>query len=478
MSVASRAWVRRLSTAALAIVLLTIGVLIAQRFRKLTAPITELVGGQLGAEGGDPAVGLYTDFEFIERIADKMVFSLTSSRTLGRSSGWHELEGFRLQFYPEGKPGPVLTCDGARLNIQTLDARLEGRVQIEFQNGALLTTDVGHFEADSRRFTADSRILYISDATFGRARRATYDLDRDSMILSDGVVVRTGEGITLTAPLAEYERGTNRIVFPNGCRLEYLGSTVEAPYLAIEFEEGGGPPMRLELRGGVTARGEDVTGNGFVETWTERATARRDGRGNWQIDASTDGRWVEVRFLGGAGFYERRVQAWILRAVVGAGGILNVRGENGVCISEVPIKGPPRYAEGKNARVWFDEGQATDIELVTEVVLRAGDLEAKGHRARVSSHLGLTILDSDPTGPGRVVLISDRGRVSCDQAQFFYHEERAEARGNVQGGMRDVTLLGEDAPEDDEPLHFAAEILNISENGTVYELQDNARVWQ
>ena len=123
MSVASRAWVRRLSTAALAIVLLTIGVLIAQRFRKLTAPITELVGGQLGAEGGDPAVGLYTDFEFIERIADKMVFSLTSSRTLGRSSGWHELEGFRLQFYPEGKPGPVLTCDGARLNIQTLDAR-------------------------------------------------------------------------------------------------------------------------------------------------------------------------------------------------------------------------------------------------------------------------------------------------------------------------------------------------------------------
>ncbi|MFV2071264.1 MAG: LptA/OstA family protein [Thermoanaerobaculales bacterium] len=478
MSLAARAWIRRLSTAALAIVLIAIVVLIAQRFRKLTKPITEVFGGQLVVEDGDPAVGLYNDFEFVERVADKIVFALTSSRTLGRSSGWHELEGFRLQFYPDGEPGPVLTCEGARFNIQTRDALLEGRVQIEFPDGAVLTTDAGHFEASSHRFTTDSQVFYISDATFGRARRATYDLERDKLILSDGVVVRTGEGLTLMAPLVEYERDANKIIFPDGCRLQYLESTVEAPFLAIELEEGGGPPQRLELSGGVTARGKDVTGNGIVEAWTERAIARRDGKGNWQIKASTDGRWVEIRFLGGVGFYERRVKAWILRAVVGAGGILNVRGENGVCISEIPIEGSPRYAEGKNARIWFDDGQATDVELVNEVVLRADGVEARGFRARVSSSAGVTILDSDPTGRGRVVLISDRGRVNCDQVQIFNDEGRAEALGNIQGGMTDVSLLGKGTPENDEPLHFAAGILDLSENGAVFNLRDNARLWQ
>ena len=52
---------------------------------------------------------MYTGFEYVERVAGKLIFDLMSKRTLGLSSGWHEIEGVRLQFFRDGEKGPVLT---------------------------------------------------------------------------------------------------------------------------------------------------------------------------------------------------------------------------------------------------------------------------------------------------------------------------------------------------------------------------------
>ena len=478
MSVTSRTWIRRLSTAAMVLLLVALAVTVSQRFRKFRTPVTEVDSGDVESGDGDRAIGIYTGFEFVERVAGKLIFELMSKRTLGLSSGWHEIEGVRLQFYRDEGPGPVLISDGASFNIQTRDARLEGGVRIEMPNGAVLTTDAGRFEASSRRFTANSDVYFYSGASFGRARNAAYDLERDEVILSEGVVLTTADGTTLTAPSAVYQRSKQTIIFRDGGKVQLRDAEVRAPKITVILEEDDGPPTRIDLSGGVEARVAGLSGGGAVEAWMESAVAERDAGGRWQIDATTSGPWVTIHFNGGEGYFERTLRTWILRAVIADNGILNIRAERGVCIHEIPAEGPPRWGEAQEARVWFSDGQATDIELLEDVVLRAGDIEGRGYRARLSPQAGLTMLHGDPTGPERVLLLNERGRVSCDQAQIFNEDGRAEARGNVQGSIADVSIMGNSGEGASDPAHFASEILEVGGNGAVYHLRENTRFWQ
>jgi lipopolysaccharide export system protein LptA len=479
VSVASRFWVRRLTSVAIALVLIAIAVVITQRFNRFRTPVARVDSDEVVGEGGDRTVGVYTGFEFVERVAGRLIFELASKRTLGLSSGWHEIEGVRLQFYQDGEPGPVLTCDGASFNIQTRDATLEGSIRIVLPSGAMLTTDTGRFEASSRRFSTNSEVTYVSGATFGRAQDAVFDLEQDEIVLSGGVSFSSEDGATLTAPKAVYQRSERMVVFPEGGRIRFQNAQIDAPMMSVDLEKDDGPPRRIELSGGVVGRGEGFSDDGKVSAWMERVVAKHQGNGRWQVDASTTGPWITIRFVGGENYFERTLRTWILRGVLGEEGIINLRAEKGVCIDEVPTEGAPRKGEAQEARVWFSDGQPTDVELLKDVILRGDDMEARGYRARLSPEAGLTMLHGDPTGPERVLLMFSKGRVSCDQGQIFNREGRAEARGNVQGIIRDVALMG--ATEDDqesEPAHFAAEILDVTQDGGVFHLRENARLWQ
>ncbi len=479
MSVASRFWVRRLTSVAIAFVLLAMAVVITQRFNRFRTPVARVDSDEVVGEGGDRTVGVYTGFEFVERVAGRLIFELASKRTLGLSSGWHEIEGVRLQFYRDGEPGPVLTCDGASFNIQTRDATLEGSIRIVLPTGAMLTTDAGSFEASSRRFSASSEVTYVSGATFGRAQGAMFDLEQDEIVLSGGVSFSSEDGATLTAPKAVYQRSKRTVVFPEGGRVRFQNAQIDAPLMSVDLEKDDGPPRLIELSGGVVGRGEGFSDDGRVSAWMERVVAKHQGNGRWQVDASTTGPWITIQFVGGENYFERTLRTWILRGVFGEEGIINLRAEKGVCIDEVPTEGAPRRGEAQEARVWFSDGRPTDVEMLNDVILRGDDMEARGYRARLSPEAGLTMLHGDPTGPERVLLMFSKGRVSCDQGQIFNREGRAEARGNVQGIIRDVALIG--AAEDDqdsEPAHFAAEILDVTQDGGVFHLRENARLWQ
>ncbi|MDX2436275.1 MAG: LptA/OstA family protein [Acidobacteriota bacterium] len=478
MSVASRRWIRTLSALALAATLLVLTVLVVQRLEKFNPPVPSVDDPAVAGEGDDRAVGVYTGFEFVERVAGKKIFELLSKRTLGLSSGWHEIEGVRLQFFREGEAGPVLTCDGARFNIQTRDAELGGSIRIDFPSGASLTTDAGNFEAGSRRFTANGEVLYVSGGTFGRAQTATYDLELDEILLENGLMLRTATGATLSAATAIYRRRDGIISFPQGGRLTMGQSELEAPLMQLGLEEEDGPPRRIELNGGVTARSTAPNGDGLVLARMERIVGVHDGTGHWQVDATTSRSWIDVRFIGGEGYFERELKAWVLRGVVGDEGLINLRAENGVCIKEVPIEGPVRRGESNEARVWFSEGQATDVEMLKNVIIQGEGVEGRGYRARMSPQAGLLMLHGDPTGPERVLLISERGRLSCDQAQLHNDKGRSEARGNVQGQILNVSLIGRSASDASQPTHFASEILDVTDEGGIFHLRENARLWQ
>jgi lipopolysaccharide export system protein LptA len=457
-----------------------LAVLIGQRFQRLSAPLEEVEsvqGGVVSGEGERP-IGVYTGFEYVERVAGELIFELLSKRTLGLSSGWHEIEGVRFQFYQKGEPGPILTCETASFNVQTRDARLAGRIRIDMPNGAVLTTDAGKFEASARRFTTNSPVDLVDGRAFGRAGSATYDLERDQITLDKRLRYTSENGTTMTAPRAVYHRQERRIDFPAGGIVQLDRSRLQAPRIELRLDGEDGPPQQIRLWGGVRARGTGLDDGASYEAWMEEVTATRDPRDRWQMSASTSGRWISVRFSGGTGYRERTLETMQLKGVLDREGLLNLRAEEGVRLYEVPTDSAPRSGESVSARVWFKDGSATDVELIENVVLRDEQVEGRAYRARLSPDAGLAMLHRDPTGPERVLLESERGRVSCDRAQLFNNEERAEARGNVQGEIRDVSIMGNDGEEEPGPVHFAAEILDVRRGGDEYHLQGNTRLWQ
>jgi len=479
MGTVMKKWLRHGTMAMIVVIVAAMGILIAQRVRHLSTPVGEVDPSAMVGSGDDPVEGIYTDFRYIETVAGQLIFVLNSARTLGKSSGWHEIEDVRLQLFDEGEEGALLSCEGARFNIETRDADLRGPIHVAFPGGAVLTTDSGQFEAGSRRFVTESPVMFTDGDSLGRAGRAMYLLEEDRLVLAGNAVISTGEGMTMRAPTIEYRRGEGRIVFPEGCELVRDDVSIAAPHAVIELADGDGGAKRVVFSGGVTAVSAGLAGGTMGEAWAERIIAERDGSGNWQVAAHTAAKWITVRFRFGDGFYERTLKSMGVRAVVAPEGLLNLRALNGVCLEEVPIAGPPRRAQAENARVWFSDHQPSDMELEGDVILHGEGVEARGHRARFSAKPGVIMLHGDPTGPRRVLLVSDRGRISCDQVQMFDLDRRVEARGSVQGELQGITILGtEPGREQNTPLNIAADVLDISEEGSTFRLRENARLWQ
>ena len=479
MTPTARKWIRHGSTALIGITVAVLVMIGVQQSRRMSRSSEETVVPEIEESRDDPAIARYTGFEYVESVAGKAIFALRSVRTLGKTSGWHDIEGVQLQLYEEGQPGPVVTAEGASFNIETRDAELRGPVTVTFPGGASITTKSGYFEASSRQFVTDSEVLFMNGATVAEAGQAMYALAGNRVVLTGGAILTSG-GTSMFAPEIVYRRDDAKVVFPAGCRVVQGSAWVEAPEAVVDLDGLDGSPTRIELRNGVDAYHPGTADGGAVEAWTEKVVATRDGSGNWQINADSSERWISATLFFGQGFFERRIETRQLRGVVSPDGLLNLRADQGCCITEIPHEGDPRTAEARSARVWFTDGQATDMELDRDVIISGEGLVAMGYRARVSSRSGVTMLHGDPSGPERAVITSDRGRITCDQIQIFDREERLEARGNVQGQLRDASVFGSE--DDDEqtsmPMHFAAKILDVTGNGESYRLSGGARVWQ
>ncbi len=473
---AARNWLRNLTAVLIVAVVVGLVALIVQRVRSLSpTPLLEPGAGNLIADVSD----IYTGFKYTESVEGKLVFMLNSVRTLGMASGWHEIEGVRLKLYDEGKEGTVLTSRLASFNKDSHDARLSGGVHVAFANGSFLDTEEGYFEAQGRRFVTSGTVTFVSARITGSAGQAAFSLVGRELQLDGGVVAQDRAGASLRAPRLTYLRDEQRLILDEGCELGSVAGRIVAERARIELDPEDGTVRHLLIEGGMTA---DSVADPLRGSFRGRASwlqATRDATDNWQVEATGQDQRVTLELFGGNEFFQRRVSTWHLKAVAGAGGLLNLQAVTGVCLDEVPAVGGARSAEAGTARVWFQDGRATDVELLNRVALRADGIEARGHRARVAGDGNAMMLHGSPTGNDRVVVVSERGRFQCDQVHAFAAEGRTEARGSVQGRITDAVLLAtEPTSEAESPLHFAAEILEVSERGATYLLREGARAWQ
>jgi lipopolysaccharide export system protein LptA len=479
MSANGRSWVRHLTTLLIGAFLLTVTVIGYQRTRQNPDGAGSVDPGTVGFDPTDIAIGLYKGFGYTETLNGQTIFILDSLRTLSLASGWQEIEGVRLQFFREGEPGPILTAERASFNVETKDARLDGGIHVEFPDGAFLNTEAGSFESKTQVFVSDAPVLYVDGPTFGQAQRASYSFDQNWVKLEGSAALRAEDGTMLVAPEMVYRRDEGRLTFPDGLELTQGRSRLNAPKAIAWLALNGGPPEKFEFTGGVEMTTTVESTGALVTMWAERMVSKRDAGGQWQMKARTTGPWVEVRFTGGPDYYERTLRTVTLSAVVGPEGIISMRADEGVCVDEIPMEGPRRSASSESARAWFDDGQLTDVELDGHVEIQAADTIARGTRARLVQSSGLVMLQGDPSGRTRVFVDSGQGQMSCDEATLYDREGRIEARGQVQGELRNARLLKSGKQtEGDEPFRFAGELLQVEHDGDRYSLRDNARIWQ
>jgi lipopolysaccharide export system protein LptA len=483
-----RAWLRRLTTILLLLTMAAATAIVVHKARTRQKPQIAVSPPQIEGKGSGEVNNVYEDFKVSERVAGRLIFDLSSIRSLGLSSGWQEIEGVRLQLFNEDESSAVVNCDTASFNIKTRDARLRGGVHVEFPNGGFLRTEKGRFDAAGRRFITEAKTVFAGGNAIGQAGKAIYSVRNNRLILEHQVIIRMPEGQTLYTPKLIYDRGRSRIIFPDGCRIEYPMAQLEAPVVSIQLDEIDGPPSRIQLTGGVSfsGRGLGVALSGGepsavseVVGWSETLVAERDAGNKWQVTAATTGPWVDLLVLSGPGFLARSLKTWRLQAVVAQEGVINMRASQVVCMKDIPLGGSARWAEAGDARIWFRDGEASDMELEGEVVLRSDAGIGSGARARMTAATGTVMLYGDASGRRRATLLSGRGQVTSDQVQLVEARGHAEARGNVQGRLEDVALLGQEpGVKESGPLHFAGASLDASDKGQSYHLKGNARAWQ
>jgi lipopolysaccharide export system protein LptA len=474
---AARTWLQRTTALILGAAVVTLAVMAVLRAREMKARSGPgLATPPVQDPGQSQAVGVGQEFEHRETVAGVPVFLLNSIRNFGLSSGWHQIEGVRLQLYHDGEPSALLTCDSASHNAQTRDTRLDGAVHLQLEDGGFVSTESGRFDAGARLFVTEEPVLFSIRGHVGRATRARFYLASDHLILDDGVLIRFANSVTLQAHRIGYERGSGSVVLTDSVRLEHAQGSVDCGRARLEVDPDSGRAVRILFIEDVTVTGRTPAGE--LYGWAERIVGDRDAADRWHVKALTAGPWVTLEMTGGEDFLHRSIETWELRSVVGEGGILNVRCTGAVCLREMPLEGPPRNAEAVNARVWFEHGQPADAELERNVVLSGDGLQAAGARARVSSSEGIVMVHAAPDGRERATLRSARGTVRADQVQLRRSTNRAEARGDVQGELNDVSLLGAEPGAQPEPLHFAAELLQVDDNGSVFTLRGGARAWQ
>lgn len=479
MSRAGKLWVRRITALSMAFLVVVVAAMAVNRARRIMAsrgqsgtPFDSIVDAAL-----ETAQSVYRGQSVKETVAGKLIFELTSERTLGTEGGWHELEGFRLQFHRDGDEGPTITADGASYNVKTRDARLRGNLRVDLGDGGQLTTDTGRFSARDRVFIADSPVTFTDGSAIGTAGRATFSVEDERLLLSDGIVLRTTEGTTLTAEKIVYLRDEGLLLFPEGLTIKGVGAELQAPSGRVELDSESGKPERIGLTGGVVARSGSGPAGTLIDASMPTMVAVADAGGGWQVVATTTGPWIRLVMSGGESFLQRALWTVSLRASVGPEGPRNLRAEGGVCLREVPFEGPLRLAEAERARMWFVDGQATDVELQERVEMSGDGIVARGQRARVSASTHQIILQGDPVGTDRASLVTSSARLTADQVRLVEVDGRAEARGNVQGSMINASLVGSgDRTTDD--VHFAADSLDVEDGGNVFHMETTARAWQ
>ncbi|MCP4897960.1 MAG: hypothetical protein GY906_13390 [bacterium] len=464
------------------LVVVMVGSLAVIRARRMNVQVTRVQSEEVEAtEYGDPGetVGRYLGFNFEERFRGRLVFALSSIKTLATTSGWNEIEGVRLElFQMDGKP-VILSCDSASFNEKTRDARLRGSVHIQFPDGGFIDTERGLFDAASRRFSTDGRTTFAGNGGIGETGRIKYWLDEDRLKLEDGLTVRMEGGARLQAPSLVYFKSEGKGALTEGCSISANGVEANAERCEMWLDGPEGSVRRLSLLGDVKVKGRDIGGASYVKFAAERLYADRQAGETWQITAQSKESWVEGEFYEGPGFVYRRLQSFEIRGVVGPQGLLRVIARRQLCLYDVPTEGATRTAQARRGTFRLGDNRGIDVTLEGSVEINNESMMASASRADYSGSNGLTLLQSDADNRKRVVLASGRGELTCNDAQFDQETGRAEAQGNVQGHIEDTQLLmGETDGQGSNPLHFAAQTLVVEENGAVFHLRDNARAWQ
>ncbi len=434
------------------------------------------------------ATTLLDGFDFTEESGGKPVLRIKADHTVGYGPGaglapdLYAGQKVTLTLYPDdGRPVTVF-ADRGTYDERTREARLEGNVHWNDDQGALAETSEGQYRPNTRTLEAPRPVHFAKGSIDLNAPSARYDLREKALYLA-GPIHGSGGGedsaglSQLTARSGIFRREPGVLELEVVDSRSKKGDQYAAEHVVVKTGSSGGHTEWMRGSGGV--RGMLAPG-GVASAETHGSPVERQYSADESLlNFDAAGKPHGLTLTGSpAMLWEpgRRLLAPTIEIAFEDGRVAAAKALGGL-----RLEGTTSRAQAEQGRLGFSrEGDAQNVVLEGSVKVEADGRKGDGAKAVELDQSGLWLLTGDATHAARVE--SGRSRLSADRIELdrARHQVRGDGRARAVLGTDDqkksgmVTFIGD--PK--KPSYGKADRIVLDDATQVATLSGSASLWQ
>jgi lipopolysaccharide export system protein LptA len=437
-----------------------------------------------GPAAGDDVAVLSEGFDYEQQVAGKPVFRLQGERFTTDRAGKVRLEGVLLVLYREGEPYEVRSRT-ATYDPESRDAELVGGVRVTGGDGWELTGErLDLVGATQRIVSRGGKVAFRrGEELAGSARRASYGLDEQQMVLEgrvriDGVREGDARALGLTAAKTTWQRDGATVVAEGGVRLTADADVVEARRIDARLQPGGAELESATAVGKVRGRLQTPDG-GALAFASPRAQVDFDPASGAPRQVLLAGelprRPAELTWSAPGGG-KRRLVAPVVQVTLVDGRPAEAVATRGVVLRETTPDGVERRAGADQMTTTFaPDGELASAELLRQVRLNDGAWTVTGDEATLAAGGNRGEVRGRPARA-----VGERGEMTAPAMHF----DRLASRLDAGTGVR-VTFRPESSPiaaggdaSGGEPVNVEATEATFFDAPQRFELRGDVRAAQ
>jgi lipopolysaccharide export system protein LptA len=446
--------IRRSELIVLASALVFAAVLVVS-FRPGRRPAAHSGSGPVPA--GDAARGQATTmldgFDFTEESGGKPLLRIKADRTIGYGPGaglppdLYSGEKVTLTLYQDDGSPVTVHADRGTYDERTREAKLEGNVHWNDEQGAMAETSVGFYRPGARTLEAPKPVHFVRGSIDLNAPSARYEIGDKTLHLA-GPIQGSGTGndsaglekLTARSGLFRREPGVLELETVDSTSRE--GDRYAADHVTVKTGSPGGHTEWMRGTGGV--RGVLAPGHGAAANRSDRVE-RQYTADESLLSFDAEGKPRSLVLTGSPALLweaKRRLIAPRIEMAFEDGRLASARAEGGL-----RIEGEASRARSERGSLGFSkDGDAQNVILEGSVVVDSDGRKGDAAKAVELDEKGLWLLTGDETHAARVE--SGNSKLSADRIELD------QPRRQVRGQGRARAVLGADAERKERTVTF------------------------
>jgi len=444
---------------------------------------------------GDAARGQATTmldgFDFTEESSGKPLVRIKADRTIGYGPGaglppdLYSGEKVALTLYPDDGSPVTVHSDRGTYDERTREAKLEGNVHWNDEQGAMAETTEGLYRPGARTLEAPKPVHFVRGSVDLNAPSARYEM-KDKTLHLAGPIEGSGGGkdsaglSQLTARSGLYRREPGVLELERVDSASREGDRYAADHVTVKTGGSGGHTEWMRGVGGV--RGVVAPGRGTGSAGANakaNATERQYSADESLLSFDAEGKPQTLVLTGSPALLweaKRRLIAPRIEMTFQEGRLASARAEGGI-----RIEGENSRAQAERGSLGFSkDGDAQNVILEGSVVVDSDGRRGDAAKAVELDDKGLWLLTGDETHAARVE--SAGSKLSADRIELDRPRQQVRGQGRARAVLgadpekkqRTVTFIGNSK----KPSFGKADRIVLDDGTQTAVLSGAASLWQ